>query len=192
MPHSSRTRVEDDTATLQNGSLCGIEDPPSSNRRSSHLSPTAYLRTSASAQQGRLDRSGGRPRRAALLREMVRASFSGFLARLAAFRRFLRASGSAPTCTDEPLEVSGELALAVSFIPGLHSGARRLNGICLSSAVAPGDDRDFPFQFLRHGTHPLPVRAVRVKGCEHVPLVTPSAYTFAKNSLELAIAAMTC
>src|SRR5262249_25312554 len=32
------------------------------------------------------------------------------------------------------------------------------------AAVAPGDDRDFPFQFLRHGTPPLPVRAVRVTG----------------------------
>src|SRR5262249_13267411 len=30
------------------------------------------------------------------------------------------------------------------------------------AAVAPGDDRHFPFQFLRHGTRPLPVRAVRV------------------------------
>src|SRR5262249_43062302 len=26
------------------------------------------------------------------------------------------------------------------------------------AAVAPGDDRDFTFQFLRHGTPPLPVR----------------------------------
>src|SRR5262245_4289880 len=34
------------------------------------------------------------------------------------------------------------------------------------AAVAPGDDRDFPFQFLRHGTPPLPVRAVRVTGYE--------------------------
>jgi hypothetical protein len=34
------------------------------------------------------------------------------------------------------------------------------------TAVAPGDDRDFPFQVLRHGTPPPPVRAVRVKSCE--------------------------
>src|SRR5262249_46384089 len=36
------------------------------------------------------------------------------------------------------------------------------------AAVAPGDDRDFPFQFLRHGITPLPVRAVQVKGYEYV------------------------
>src|SRR5262249_11430233 len=36
------------------------------------------------------------------------------------------------------------------------------------AAVAPGDDRDSPFQFLRHGTPPLPVRAVRVMGDESV------------------------
>src|SRR5262249_44072327 len=36
------------------------------------------------------------------------------------------------------------------------------------AAVAPGNDRDFPFQFLRHGTPPLPVRAVRVTGYEYV------------------------
>src|SRR5262249_21003571 len=34
------------------------------------------------------------------------------------------------------------------------------------AAVAPGDDRDLPFQLLRHGTPPLPVRAVRVTGCK--------------------------
>src|SRR5262249_57938937 len=34
------------------------------------------------------------------------------------------------------------------------------------ATVAPGYDRDLPFQFLRHGTPPLPVRAVRVKGCK--------------------------
>src|SRR5262249_12489655 len=32
------------------------------------------------------------------------------------------------------------------------------------AAVAPGNDRDLTFQFLRHGTPPLPLRAVRVKG----------------------------
>src|SRR5262249_37557475 len=32
------------------------------------------------------------------------------------------------------------------------------------AAVAPGNDRDLTFQSLRHGTPPLPVRAVRVKG----------------------------
>src|SRR5262249_22004956 len=36
------------------------------------------------------------------------------------------------------------------------------------AAVAPGDDRDFPFQFLRDRTRPLPVRAVRVTGDEYV------------------------
>jgi hypothetical protein len=36
------------------------------------------------------------------------------------------------------------------------------------AAVAPGVDRDFPFQLLRHGTAPLPVRAVRVAGDEYV------------------------
>src|SRR5262249_7862947 len=36
------------------------------------------------------------------------------------------------------------------------------------AAVAPGDDRDPTFQFLRHATPPLPVRAVRVKACEYV------------------------
>src|SRR5262249_61386475 len=32
------------------------------------------------------------------------------------------------------------------------------------AAVAPGNDRDLTLQFLRHGTPPPPVRAVRVKG----------------------------
>src|SRR5262249_15002686 len=36
------------------------------------------------------------------------------------------------------------------------------------AAVAPGDDRDFPFQLLRHGTAPLPVSTVRVTGYEYV------------------------
>ena len=36
------------------------------------------------------------------------------------------------------------------------------------AAAAPGDDRDFPFQFLRHGITHLPVRAVRVAGYEYV------------------------
>src|SRR6516165_8672895 len=35
------------------------------------------------------------------------------------------------------------------------------------AAVAPGDDRDFPFQLLRHRTPPPPVRAVRVTGSEY-------------------------
>src|SRR5215472_1971682 len=34
------------------------------------------------------------------------------------------------------------------------------------AAVAPGNDRDLTFQFLRHRTPLLPVRAVRVKGCK--------------------------
>src|SRR6516225_6467063 len=42
------------------------------------------------------------------------------------------------------------------------------------AAVAPSDDRDFPFQFLRHGTPPLHVRAVRVTGDEYV---RPSHHT---------------
>src|SRR5262249_32784538 len=37
-----------------------------------------------------------------------------------------------------------------------------------NAAVAPGDDRDFAFQFPRHGTPPLPVRAARVTGYEYV------------------------
>src|SRR5262245_49479373 len=36
------------------------------------------------------------------------------------------------------------------------------------AAVAPGDDRDFPYLLLRHGTAPLPVSAVRVTGDEHM------------------------
>src|SRR5262245_64592469 len=34
------------------------------------------------------------------------------------------------------------------------------------AAAAPGNDRDLTFQLLRHGTPPLPVRAVRIKGCK--------------------------
>src|SRR5262249_56339060 len=34
------------------------------------------------------------------------------------------------------------------------------------AAVAPGNDRDLTFQFLRHGTPPPLVGAVRVKGCK--------------------------
>jgi hypothetical protein len=43
-------------------------------------------------------------------------------------------------------------------------GGEALRGSQPDAAVAPGDDRDFPFQFLRHGTTPPPVRAVRVTG----------------------------
>src|SRR5262245_52671223 len=43
------------------------------------------------------------------------------------------------------------------------------------AAVAPGNDCDFPFQFFRHETPPLPVRAVRVTGYEYV---RPPHHTF--------------
>src|SRR5262249_27062285 len=34
------------------------------------------------------------------------------------------------------------------------------------AATAPGNDRDLTSPFLRQGTPPLPLRAVRVKGCK--------------------------